>query len=676
MTQLGRRLSRTVATAAACLAVVGAVSTVGVESARAEAIPPFIPADAPWLTVVNYYRAMAGLGPVSEDPALSGGAANHSCYMLFNGISHDEVPGRPGYTDSGDIAGNNGNVAVSSVVGTSARSHIELWMTGPFHAIGILRPNLARVGYGQCDNADTSPWRSGATLDVLNGLTSGPRPAEPILWPGNGTTTSLTKFITESPNPLDYCGWTGGAGLPVMALMPEPVSSISVAMSGPSGPLETCGLYSGNTSGTARALLGGDNAVVVMPRGPLEPGAYTTTVTTQARSVTWTFTVDPAAADGVQPVPTATAIGPISGYTPVTPFRFIDSRIDFGATSLTANVPKRVSVAGSAGIPPDATAISANFTIADASAPSYLTVYNCSASAPTASTLNFGVGEAVPNGAIIPLDGLGDLCLLSPVGAEIIVDITGYFRSSTGSRYTSITPNRVVDTRVGFGAATLPADGVIELDVRPGLGNPNGVQAVAMNVTAVQPAVDGYVTVWPCGIPRPTVSTVNQRGGAVKANIAIVDVPADGRLCFYSSSSTDLLIDLIGYFSASGHRITPLSVTRFTDTRDLFRPSMNAGTGGARVAAGQTLVIPMAGIRGVPSSARAVSINVTAADGLAAGYLTVWPCGTMPTASTVNFVPGVAVANGAQSKLSANGELCVFASAPVHVVVDITGVWS
>src|SRR5690606_8867216 len=121
------------------------------------------------------------------------------------------------------------------------------------------------------------------------------------------------------------------------------------------------------------------------------------------------------------------------------------------ATRLSANVPKRVSVAGAGGIPGDATAISANFTVVDAEAPSYLTVYNCSAAAPTASTLNFGTGEAVPNGAIVPLDSRGDLCLLSPVSADVIVDVTGYFRSSSGSRYTSVTPNRVVDTRIGHG---------------------------------------------------------------------------------------------------------------------------------------------------------------------------------------------------------------------------------
>jgi uncharacterized protein YkwD len=101
--------------------------------------PPFIAPDADWLTTVNYFRAMSGLGPVNEDPTLSTGAVKHSCYMLLNDITHYEEPSKPGYTVDGARAGRNGNVAVSSVFNTLDRSHIELWMTGPFHAIGLLR---------------------------------------------------------------------------------------------------------------------------------------------------------------------------------------------------------------------------------------------------------------------------------------------------------------------------------------------------------------------------------------------------------------------------------------------------------------------------------------------------------------------------------------------------------
>jgi hypothetical protein len=52
------------------------------------------------------------------------------------------------------------------------------------------------------------------------------------------------------------------------------------------------------------------------------------------------------------------------------------------------------------------------------------------------------------------------------------------------------------------------------------------------------------------------------------------------------------------------------------------------------------------------------------------------PCGGASDVSTLNF-PGVAaVANGANVKLDAEGAVCVTTSAPTHVIVDVTGVWS
>ena len=138
------------------------------------------------------------------------------------------------------------------------------------------------MGFGKCDKTTTSPWRSGATLDVIRGLTSQPRPSTPILFPGNGTTTNLSRFVTESPNPLSYCpsGYSG-AGLPVIAMMPESVSWATASMSGPGGAMETCTIYGGNTSGTARAILNGDNAISVIPKYALSPGVYTVTVTSR-----------------------------------------------------------------------------------------------------------------------------------------------------------------------------------------------------------------------------------------------------------------------------------------------------------------------------------------------------------------------------------------------------------
>jgi hypothetical protein len=58
----------------------------------------------------------------------------------------------------------------------------------------------------------------------------------------------------------------------------------------------------------------------------------------------------------------------------------------------------------------------------------------------------------------------------------------------------------------------------------------------------------------------------------------------------------------------------------------------------------------------------------------AAGYATVWPCGTpMPDASNVNFAAGATAANGVVAPIGAGGSICVFTSANAHLIVDIAG---
>jgi hypothetical protein len=45
---------------------------------------------------------------------------------------------------------------------------IEMWMRGPFHALGILRPGLQSVGFGIAH--DNSGLKTAAALDVIRGL--------------------------------------------------------------------------------------------------------------------------------------------------------------------------------------------------------------------------------------------------------------------------------------------------------------------------------------------------------------------------------------------------------------------------------------------------------------------------------------------------------------------------
>jgi hypothetical protein len=51
----------------------------------------------------------------------------------------------------------------------------------------------------------------------------------------------------------------------------------------------------------------------------------------------------------------------------------------------------------------------------------------------------------------------------------------------------------------------------------------------------------------------------------------------------------------------------------------------------------------------------------------------VYPCGTVPTASSLNYAAGVVRANELVAKLSERGSLCVFTLTDAEILVDIAG---
>jgi SpoIID/LytB domain protein len=114
---------------------------------------------------------------------------------------------------------------------------------------------------------------------------------------------------------------------------------------------------------------------------------------------------------------------------------------------------------------------------------------------------------------------------------------------------------------------------------------------------------------------------------------------------------------------------TPVSPVRIVDTR------LGTGTQALAVGAGCTLPVDVVGTAGVPSSGvTAVALNITATRALQSGFLTVYPCGvSQPDASNVNFVPGADRANMATARVGVGGQVCIYSSAEVDIIVDVLG---
>jgi hypothetical protein len=248
----------------------------------------------PWLARFNYWRSTAGLPKVSENASWSSGDYLHSRWMVKNNLAaHDETPGTPYYTAAGDLAGNDGNIAVTTDAGAPDTYAIDWWMAAPFHAMAMMDPRLTATGFGSYRENKASGWDAGFTLDTSRGNPfSGGK--YPVFWPGNGKTVPLRTYSgNEFPDPLPQCGYSGTVGLPVFVEVGGNVATSAAAGStftGNGTPLSHCVLDSSNAAvGSYLKWRGG---VIIVPKAPLTPGVtYVVTVTVNSVLRTWSFSV-------------------------------------------------------------------------------------------------------------------------------------------------------------------------------------------------------------------------------------------------------------------------------------------------------------------------------------------------------------------------------------------------
>jgi len=203
-----------------------------------------------------------------------------------------------------------------------------------------------------------------------------------------------------------------------------------------------------------------------------------------------------------------------------------------------------------------------------------------------------------------------------------------------------------------------------------------GVTAVSLNLTAVGPTAEGYVTVWPCGSTKPSTSNVNFVKNQIVPNAVISPVDSTGKVCIASTAATHLVVDVNGWFGAnSGLRaVTPV---RVFDTRH--------GTGGVPVAkvgaldgSGTALEVSILSSIGQSAGAvSAVSLNVTATGTSVSkygGYVTVYPCGgAPPNSSNLNFVANQSVPNAVIVPVSATGTVCFYVYGQADLIADVNG---
>lgn len=335
------------------------------------------------------------------------------------------------------------------------------------------------------------------------------------------------------------------------------------------------------------------------------------------------------------------------------------------------------------------TAVAVNLTSADTTTTGYLQAYpTLQAPIGATSTLNISsAGQPRPNFAVVPVGVGGTISVYLDAGGQFILDLLGYY---VGGQTTAVAagrfvplavPERWMDTRSAdpallpatFGGARrrLAAGETVVVPRLAATALPGtGVGSLVVNVTAVDSSETGYLQAVPnaTDVAAAQHSTVNYVPGSAAANNAIVPLGANGTMAVFSSSTANVIVDVVGYITDGSaapamlglfQRITPV---RAYDTR---------GPGVGPFATGEARSIGITG-GAVPVGAAGVSANLTVDQPANGGYLKAYPNGE-PWTSSLNFARGATVANGALLGLGPSGTLTLSMSQRGQVIVDLNG---
>jgi hypothetical protein len=257
--------------------------------------------------------------------------------------------------------------------------------------------------------------------------------------------------------------------------------------------------------------------------------------------------------------------------------------------------------------------------------------------------------------------------------------------SPGGTGYTALVPARLLDTRPG--SATI--DGLAAAGGRIGPGQTlnvkvtgrggvpaAGVDAVVLNVTAVDQTTNTFLTVFPAGSARPGTSNLNPAPGIVATNAVIAKVGTNGEISIYNDVGfVHVLVDVHGWFPA-GSAYASLLPSRVMDTRPGTSTTDGLAQGGGVIPAGGTVNLTVTGRGGVPATGvGSVVLNITPAGPTLPSFITVYPAGSpRPNSSNLSLTPGLIAPNMVVAKVGTNGQVSIYNdSGDVHMLVDVEG---
>jgi hypothetical protein len=215
---------------------------------------------------------------------------------------------------------------------------------------------------------------------------------------------------------------------------------------------------------------------------------------------------------------------------------------------------------GAALVPSNATAVTGNLTITNATKDGYASVGPTVLSQPKTSTINVKAGRNVANGVTVALNaGKLQAVWRGATGTsttDMVFDVTGYFTAGdTGLSYTPVAPYRVLDTLKNTGLAGKFVSGTVRSLGVAGTGGPGGVPVDALgisaNLTLLNPGAGGHAFAAPAITYPPASSTLNTTKGVAVANGLDVALDGSGYLALIwvgGTSTADMQLDVTGFW--------------------------------------------------------------------------------------------------------------------------------
>ncbi|MEV7043303.1 S1 family peptidase [Amycolatopsis sp. NPDC051061] len=237
-----------------------------------------------------------------------------------------------------------------------------------------------------------------------------------------------------------------------------------------------------------------------------------------------------------------------------------------------------------------------------------------------------------------------------------------------GDAYTALpTAQRVLDTRTEQGGHHQPLTAGESVPVTiPDL--PVSAGAVAISIVGTGGTAGTFLTAY--GDALPTTSNLNLGAGKTAAVMAVVPVGPDRKIQVRNNAgSVDVLVDYLGYYSASGEA-TYQPNDKPAEVLDT-RTSLGGHPG--KLTGGEIVTVPVRGVAGVPADAVAVAVNLTGTETDSETFFSVFAQGS-PGPSTLNVATGEDRATQSLVRIGDDGAIRVFLHhGQGHALLSVAG---